>query len=118
MDEFTQLANGDIWLPPQSREGLRPDTASAAIEEVPDARDEAIKAAQSDPLRPNITCPWCQQDFPDEEIFNGHVRLNHALAIGLSAEAARTIEEGRIVRERAQARVEAREGSSADQTDG
>ena len=115
MKEFIQLANGDVWLPPGSREGAeRKDTATDAAVVVPDAREEAIEAASADPLRPNITCPWCQHDFPNEEIFNDHVRVNHASALGLSAEVARNVEESRILRQKAQGRIDAREHAPAE----
>lgn len=115
MTEFTQLANGDIWLPPGSRDGDRKDTASNVFDPVPDAREDAIAKAQDDPLRPDMICPWCQQTFPTEDVFNGHVKERHSAAIGLSAEEARHVEESRRVREGAQARVDQRENPTASE---
>jgi hypothetical protein len=113
--EFTQLPNGDIWYPPGSREGdERKDTAGPEAPVVPDAREEAIARGNADPLRPNMLCPWCAQEFPDEEIFNEHVKLQHASALGLSAETAREVEGRHIMREKAQRTVDERESPSGE----
>lgn len=100
-----QLPNGDMWNPPSGQE--RPDTASAAPAPQPEAPHEAaIAAAQADPLRPSILCPWCAQEFPNEDDFSRHVRSMHANALGLSAEDARDMEARHVMRQRAERRAE------------